>query len=166
MLRDDFCPVPLSIDTDVALAQAPGDLALPDDFSCMEGIAGTLVKAGSFVGAGAPLRFVNDSFNFGAPADVIDLMRILGMLQLSNSEFGELELAIDPRHISWHERNGLQMPSLLLLAQTTSEPLKKHKPELIIMLHSAGWKASVGQLEPCTNDNACEYECSLHRPAS
>ena len=34
------------------------------------------------------------------------------------------------------------------------------------MLHSAGWKASVGQLEPCTNDNACEYECSLHRPAS
>ena len=33
------------------------------------------------------------------------------------------------------------------------------------MLHSAGWKATVGQLEPCTNDNACEYEYSLHRPA-
>ena len=117
------CP----IDTDVALAQALGDLALTDDFSCMECIAGTLVKAGAFVGGGAPLRFFDDSFNFGAYAEVIDLMRVLGMLQMSNYEFGELELAIDPRRNSWHERNGLQMPSLLLLAQTTSEPLRNKK---------------------------------------
>jgi hypothetical protein len=166
LLSDDFSPLASSIDDEPR--RMSSELPLPEDFDGMQRIAAALVLADAFVGSGATLPFHSDAFTFGASIDTVETMRVLGILDTSHNEFGELAMAVDPRYVSWSERSGLQLPVLLLHARTMLEPLCKSKLELIIMLHSAGWMAALGarELKPFGKDGECVYECSLHRPVS
>ena len=126
-----------------------------------------LAKEQAYVDGPRALQFQDSRFD-NIHMDTIFSLIDVGAIHISNNEFSEMELRVDPKFLAWDFKQGLSRPLSLMCVTTSAPPAKQTKLGLMICLHQNGWEKSdvVTGLAPITAASPRQFHCSWMRPLS
>ena len=140
------------------------DIGRPARHADMNSVVVQLARRGAFVGQSV-VPFLSGSFD-GIDVHILQDMEGIGAVVLTTDDFGDLQVALNPRFLDWTHTLGLTAPVPFSRLETLGAPLSKHKLELIFVLHRAGWSDAVGALGSLIVGGQHIYNRDIGRPLS